>query len=195
MNLGFISDLHLSETDTSLTNAFVDFLKSKTNAKILAEKSDIPLTKIEHWFRYDESGFSYPSIEDWKKVRKFIDDYDVIDEGLSYYELKTDEVVVSDKKNKRSVWTVATKPFKGAHFATFPMDLIEPCVLAGCPEKVCVACGTPYKKEIVVEKNLTKEQADEIKANLIKTDKLHLDYCLNKILRLNQLLPLFSLFK
>jgi len=38
------------------------------------------------------------------------------------------------KKNKRSVWTVTTKPFKGAHFATFPMDLIEPCILAGCPE-------------------------------------------------------------
>ena len=38
------------------------------------------------------------------------------------------------KRNKRSVWTVATKPFKGAHFATFPMDLIEPCVLAGCSE-------------------------------------------------------------
>ena len=37
------------------------------------------------------------------------------------------------KRNKRSVWTVTTKPFKGAHFATFPMDLIEPCVLAGCP--------------------------------------------------------------
>jgi DNA modification methylase len=37
-------------------------------------------------------------------------------------------------KNKRNVWTVTTKPFKGAHFATFPIDLIEPCVLAGCPE-------------------------------------------------------------
>ena len=36
-------------------------------------------------------------------------------------------------RNKRSVWTVTTKPFKGAHFATFPVDLIEPCVLAGCP--------------------------------------------------------------
>jgi len=39
-----------------------------------------------------------------------------------------------NKKNKRSVWTVTTKPFRGAHFATFPPDLIEPCVLAGCPE-------------------------------------------------------------
>jgi len=37
-------------------------------------------------------------------------------------------------RNKRSVWTVATKPFSGAHFATFPPKLIEPCILAGCPE-------------------------------------------------------------
>lgn len=37
-------------------------------------------------------------------------------------------------RNKRSVWTVPTKAFKGAHFATFPPDLIEPCILAGCPE-------------------------------------------------------------
>lgn len=36
-------------------------------------------------------------------------------------------------RNKRSVWTVATAPYKGAHFATFPPDLIEPCVLAGAP--------------------------------------------------------------
>ena len=35
------------------------------------------------------------------------------------------------KRNKRTVWTVTTKPYKGAHFATFPPDLIEPCILAG----------------------------------------------------------------
>lgn len=40
----------------------------------------------------------------------------------------------SGKRNKRSVWTVATKPFSQAHFATFPPDLIEPCILAGCPK-------------------------------------------------------------
>jgi len=39
----------------------------------------------------------------------------------------------TSKKNKRSVWTVTTKPFKEAHFATYPPDLIEPCILAGCP--------------------------------------------------------------
>lgn len=37
-------------------------------------------------------------------------------------------------RNRRSVWTVATQPFKGAHFATFPPKLIEPCILAGSKE-------------------------------------------------------------
>ena len=37
-------------------------------------------------------------------------------------------------RNKRDVWWIATQPFKGAHFATFPPKLIEPCILAGCPE-------------------------------------------------------------
>ena len=39
-----------------------------------------------------------------------------------------------ESRNRRSVWTVATRPFKGAHFATFPPDLIQPCILAGAPE-------------------------------------------------------------
>lgn len=42
--------------------------------------------------------------------------------------------VPDDGRNKRSVWTITTKPFREAHFATFPEDLILPCVLAGCPK-------------------------------------------------------------
>lgn len=131
---------NLIEVRTNLPEQkrFVKFLRSKTKPKTLAENTNIPLTKIEHWFRADEAGFAYPSIEDWKQVREYVDDwskeYESINHGLTYYELKLDEVVVSNKRNKRSVWTITTKPFKGAHFATFPMDLIEPCVLAGCPE-------------------------------------------------------------
>ena len=37
-------------------------------------------------------------------------------------------------RNKRDVWTVSLSPYKGAHFATFPKKLIEPCILAGCPK-------------------------------------------------------------
>lgn len=43
------------------------------------------------------------------------------------------DTTAAGTRNKRSVWTVATQPFKGAHFATFPPALIEPCILAGCP--------------------------------------------------------------
>lgn len=41
--------------------------------------------------------------------------------------------VMPEDRNKRSVWTVPSAPFKEAHFATYPPDLIKPCILAGCP--------------------------------------------------------------
>lgn len=43
-------------------------------------------------------------------------------------------VTITDKRNKRSVWTVNTKPYKDAHFATYPPELITPCILAGSKE-------------------------------------------------------------
>jgi DNA modification methylase len=50
-------------------------------------------------------------------------------------------------KNKRSVWTVPTHSYKGAHFATFPPKLITPCILAGTSDKGCCAdCGSPYER-------------------------------------------------
>lgn len=42
---------------------------------------------------------------------------------------------IREMRQRRSVWSVTPKPFKGAHFATFPPDLIEPCVLAGSPRR------------------------------------------------------------
>ncbi len=54
-------------------------------------------------------------------------------------------------RNKRDVWTVTTKPYKGAHYATFPPELITPCILAGAPETCCAKCGAPYER--VVERD------------------------------------------
>ena len=45
--------------------------------------------------------------------------------------MKKGAVIPRNGRNKRSVWTVTTKPYKGAHFATFPQDLIIPCIKAG----------------------------------------------------------------
>jgi len=41
--------------------------------------------------------------------------------------------IAYETRNKRDVWTIATQPYKEAHFATFPQKLIDPCILAGCP--------------------------------------------------------------
>ena len=75
-----------------------------------------------------------------KDERKWADTYDKVGsviQGDTNAGIKRTKRYSKDndfKRNRRSVWTVTTKPFKGAHFATFPKDLIEPCVLAGCPE-------------------------------------------------------------
>jgi hypothetical protein len=53
------------------------------------------------------------------------------------------------QRNRRSVWTITTKPFPGAHFATFPADLVEPCILAGTSERgACAACGAPFERVV-----------------------------------------------
>lgn len=49
-------------------------------------------------------------------------------------------------KNPGDVWTIATAGFRGAHFATFPVQLIERPILATVPERVCSQCATPWKR-------------------------------------------------
>lgn len=50
-------------------------------------------------------------------------------------------------RNIRSVWTIPTRPYKEAHFATFPPKLIEPCIKAGSSEKgCCPECGKPWER-------------------------------------------------
>ena len=49
--------------------------------------------------------------------------------------------------NKRTVWTIATQPYKGSHFATFSEKLVEPCILAGTSERgVCGVTGDPWER-------------------------------------------------
>ncbi len=52
-------------------------------------------------------------------------------------------------RNRRSVWSVATRPYPEAHFATYPVDLVEPCILAGTSAHgCCLACGAPWVREV-----------------------------------------------
>ncbi len=59
-------------------------------------------------------------------------------------------------RHLRSVWTIATQPYPGAHFATFPTKLVEPCILAGTSAKgVCPSCGAPWIRVTEVEYRLS----------------------------------------
>ncbi len=73
--------------------------------------------------------------------------------------------VAPSGRNIRTVWTVATQPYKGAHFACFPPRLIEPCILAGTSAHGCCSeCGTPWVR--VVERTPMvipeRQQADRV---------------------------------
>lgn len=55
-------------------------------------------------------------------------------------------------RNKRSVWVIKTKPFKGAHFATYPEELPKLCIKAGTSEKGCCSeCGAPWERDSLTE--------------------------------------------
>lgn len=90
---------------------------------------------------------------------------------------KADSVVVAAGRNKRSVWTVTTQPFPGAHFATFPPKLIEPCILAGsapfvleCPE--CkVECKDDETRHLrTLRSTVHDSEAGELHASVLQPD-------------------------
>lgn len=59
-----------------------------------------------------------------------------------------------ETRNRRDVWTIATKPYDKAHFATFPPALIEPCVIAGCPPDGIILdpfCGSGTTLEVATK--------------------------------------------
>jgi len=73
-------------------------------------------------------------------------------------------------RNRRSVWTVPTQCFKGAHFATFPEALVEPCLLAGSSPVACRACGAPWRRNIDSRRLL--DGKEEIKGGWTEADTL-----------------------
>lgn len=120
---------------------FVDFIRSKIKIKELCSTiTEVKKTTMEHWFRRDEKGFSYPTVEDWKVVRYLFDDgselFNKIDYGLTHIDYETDDINKNADKGriKRAVWSINTKPLKECHFAPFPTELIDTPLKASCPE-------------------------------------------------------------
>lgn len=63
------------------------------------------------------------------------------------------------KRNKRTVWTITTQPYRDAHFAVMPEKLVEPCILAGTSAKgCCPKCGAPWERMVETEKRELKRE-------------------------------------
>lgn len=73
-------------------------------------------------------------------------------------------------RNKRTVWTVTTQPFSGAHFATFPPKLIEPMILAGSPPKCCGVCAAPWQRVVEVTRSGKVERSGESAVTTLRND-------------------------
>ena len=96
------------------------------------------LSKSERYF-FDAEAIKEPAVSEkpaGNKRHKYADAYaaGTSEEHRTKAGLLALQGVEWQTRNRRSVWSVATRPYKGAHFATFPPALIEPCILAGCPE-------------------------------------------------------------
>ena len=80
------------------------------------------------YYHYDNEAIKEPVKQDWGTRDRTNGKYHNPGTGLQPHSGLTKSYT---KKNKRSVWSVNKKPYKGAHFATYPEELIEPCILAG----------------------------------------------------------------
>ena len=85
------------------------------------------LSKSKNYY-YDNEAIKEPVKQDWGTRNRDNGKYHNPGTGLQPHTGLTKSYT---KKNKRSVWTVNKKPYKGAHFATYPEELIKPCILAG----------------------------------------------------------------
>ena len=87
-------------------------------------------SKSKKYF-YDNEAIKEPVKQDWGTRDRTKGKYHNVGTGLSPHSGLSKSYTT---KNKRSVWSVTNKPYKGAHFAVYPPDLIEPCIKAGSEE-------------------------------------------------------------
>lgn len=82
------------------------------------------------------------------------------------------EVGYASGRNIRTVWTIATRPYFGAHYATFPEALVERCLRAATSEYgACARCGTPWRR--IIEKTAPERHETEARDRALYGDNAH----------------------
>lgn len=137
----------------SSTKRYLQNIEMQKGSDRVPRKSNGPMKAVLPRF----GGSKYKSLKNYPESDKF--------------RTKSGEIYIpTARRKKRDVWTVATRPFKGAHFAVFPPELISPCVLAGSPKGGIVL--DPF-----MGSGTTGEVALSFGRDFIGID-LNMDYCL-----------------
>jgi DNA modification methylase len=117
------------------------------------------LSRAERYF-YDDLGFREPAGESMRAAalrgERPAGEYRTPPEQLASRSASPNRMltdadtmarIVADGRRARDVWSIPTRPYAGAHFATFPPDLVERCVRLGTPEHgSCPECGAPWRR-------------------------------------------------
>jgi hypothetical protein len=108
------------------------------------------LMAVAERYYYDADAIREPHARDWAgdHLTGAVDHLTGLDRNGSSQDGLTASLPNPAGRNKRSVWSVNTQPYSGAHFAVFPEKLIEPCILAGCPVQSCAVCGAPWLRVV-----------------------------------------------
>ena len=119
--------------------------ESTTDRPTTAHEYVFLLTKSEHYF-YDAEAGREDSQSDHASGNGFKRPQRLIFAGRGSDDQWND---VGGTRNMRSVWNISTKPFTGAHFATFPPELPERCIKVGTSEYgACPTCGAPWRRVV-----------------------------------------------
>jgi DNA modification methylase len=119
------------------------------------------LSKRAHYF-YDAEAIKEPSVMHPQHRYTKREDHPKGDAGRGAHR-RPEGGTAYNGRNRRSVWTITTQPFKAAHFAVYPEELVAPCIQAGTSEHgCCPKCGTPWER--VIERtapSVYRQLADE----------------------------------
>ena len=158
-------NLIMKRNNLPTQKVFVDFLRSRTSINLIVESTELIKSKVEHWFRYDQKGFRYPSIDDWNTFKYLCDNFDdefhQIDVMLNEFEIETDDILKNINKGKNpsdvsDFWDIPTKPNKEKHYASYNDALLTKPVLAGCKEGGIIYdpfMGTGSTAEVAIRSN------------------------------------------
>ena len=128
--------------------------ESVTDRPTRAHEYVFLLTKSARYY-YDadatrELGFEHPGQSGTFSRNGLVSKHVIPNQTSAEHRPRTDRV--PGGANKRTVWSIATQPYKGSHFATFPEKLVEPCILAGTSERgVCGMTGDPWERVVEVD--------------------------------------------